>query len=214
MIQNFFTIGNTKYDYLFPETFELFQNKDYQNIYNTEVNRLVENKLLVCPKCHNNLFNIHSNYFRYIIDTPQQQINNEYHSLYIIVVHCRYCNTYHAILPAFIPAFSHYSYHFIFSVLAHFHKYNDLNKTCLEFSISCHLVKVFIDKVEPFFLRVMKSKLIHKLHCVMQSNRELRKSFIDFLMHFFVSEPNHPTLIFFFGRPIYISIIIPNQNEP
>ena len=213
MIQNFFSIGNPNFYYLFPESFNFFEYENYQFIYDSEINRLLNNNSLICPKCQNNIFSIHSSYVRYIVDTPQQQANDSYYTLDVKVVYCHHCKTYHAILPAFIPAFSHFSYHFIFSALSYL-RTHDLQETCHKFHITKHILHIFINKVGTFFLRVMKSHYLHLLHCIMESNREQHMFFIHFLMQFFFSQASSCTLQVFFGRPLYLSIIIPNQNEP
>lgn len=214
MIQNIFNIGNTQTNYLFPELLNFFEDDNHQQLYDNTLDRLLTTNSLICPKCYRDKFSIHSSYTRYIVDTPQQQINDEYYTLDIKVVHCHHCNSYHAILPAFIPAFSHYSYHFIFSVLSHFHKFNNPKETCTHYSISKHMLQIFVDKVEAFFLRHMKLELLHQLKCSIKSLKERRKLFIDFLMHFFFSQSSLCTLEVFFGRHLFLSIIIHNQNIP
>jgi hypothetical protein len=214
MIQNFFNIGNTQTKHLFPETTVFFEDSNYQKHYDDILNQLLTTNSLICPKCKGNEFSIHSSYTRYIVDTPEQQINDEYYTLEIKVVYCHHCNLYHAVLPALIPAFSHYSYHFIFSVLSHFRKFNNAKETCIQYSISKHMLQIFINKVEVFFLRHIKSELLCLLQCNMKSLKERRKLFIDFLMHFFVSQSSHCTLKVFFGRTLFLGIIIPNHEIP
>ena len=214
MILIFLNIGNTQTKNLFPETADFFKDGNYQQRYDNILNQLLTTNSLICPKCKGNKFNIHSSYNRYIVDTPQQQINDEYHTLEIKVVHCHHCNSFHAVLPALIPAFSHYSYHFIFSVLSHFRKFNNTKETCSQFSISKHMLQIFVNKVEAFFLCHMKLELLHLLQCNMKSLKERRKLFIDFLMHFFISQSSHCTLKVFFGRTLFLGIIISNQDIP
>lgn len=214
MILIFFNFGNTQTKHLFPETTDFFKDGNTQQRYDNILNQLLTTNSLICPKCKGNKFNIHSSYNRYIVDTPQQQINDEYYTLEIKVVYCHHCKSYHAVLPALIPAFSHYSYHFIFSVLSHFRKFNNAKETCAQYSISKHMLQIFVNKVEAFFLRYMKLELLHQLQCNMKSLKERRKLFIDFLMHFFISQSSHCTLKVFFGRTLFLSIVIPNYEVP
>ena len=100
MIQNIFNIGNTQTKYLFPEITVFFKDGNHQQHYDDVLNQLLTKNSLICPKCKSTQFSIHSSYTRYIVDTPQQQINDEYYTLEIKVVHCHHCNSFQAVLPA------------------------------------------------------------------------------------------------------------------
>ena len=208
MIQNIYLLGNPLNNYLFPDCLHFFDSESFQSNYNSFLDDSLQRNLFICPKCSSNSFSRHSSYIRYIIDSLCQDGSQLIHTLDICVIRCAHCGSFHAVLPAAVPAFSHYGYNFIFSVLQHFHQTNCWKSTCGRFSISKHMLSIFISKVESFFLKVIRKKLIRKLMDIYLSRKTKRRLFLDFLMSFFHNQASECTIDIFFGRKILLGVHI------
>lgn len=188
----------------FPINFNTFLESSYQSIYDSFINK--HQHSFACPNSnceHSTTLSFSTTYNRFIyLDVDMYIILN------VAVSKCARCNTYHAILPAFILPYSSYSYPFIIKTL-NFYFFGSLrgNKTkvCQFMHISRKVFNHFLSIFSLEEIRCLNSKMliqnlkeaIHQLHKQPSSLYLFLLSFSN-LNIIFLFIPSHRNLNFTF----------------
>lgn len=155
---------------------------DFNDIYEDYV-RNMQLSSLSCPNpsCNSSDFSFNSTYQRYVVFSP----DHDSISMNITVVKCNECDTYHALLPAWLFPFHSYTYQFVMLTLYYYYcsptmKFNK-SKVCRKMNIHRSTLNHWIQLIHHqdvlCFLNDSISSFISKL-------RDRFIDFFDFLKRF------------------------------